>query len=294
MLPRVTHQTLMVSAQRNLQAGAARLADAQDKAMNLTKITKPSDDPIAVGDSMQIRSQQRAAEQYGRNIDNGSGWLTMADSALATSNSILGRVRDVTLQGANDGAVSPEAKEALALELQALKADLLSQANTKYLGRNIFAGSSDAPQSFSADGTYQGSSGTEVLRRIGADTSVKVDTDGAAVFGTGANSVFATIDRITADLRAGVNVGARVTEIDAHTKAFIAGQADIGSRHAQIDRAKEGNALLMTTLEGQRAGIEDADLGQAILDLKQKDVSYQTALAVTAKVLPNTLMDYLR
>lgn len=294
MLPRVTHQTLMFSAQRNLQAGAAHLADLQDKAQNLTKISRPSDDPIGVGDSMQIRSQQRATEQYGRNIDNGEGWLSMADSALSTSNGILARVRDLTIQGANDGAMSPEAKEAIALELDGLKKDLLSQANTKYLGRNIFAGSSDAAQAFSADGAYQGTPGSEVMRRIGPDSTVKVDTDGSEVFGSGSSSVFAAIDRIAADLRSGVNVGPRVNDIDAHTKAFIAGQADIGSRHSQIERAQEGNALMKTTLEGQRAGVEDADLGQAILDLKQQDVSYQVALQVTAKVLPSTLMDYLR
>lgn len=294
MLPRVTHKTIMFNAQRNLQAGAAHLADLQDKAQNLSKISKPSDDPIGVGDSLQIRSQQRAAEQYGRNIDNGEGWLNMADAALSTSNGILARVRDLTIQGANDGAMSPEAKEAIALELEGLKKDLISQANTKYLGRNIFAGSSDADQAFTASGTYQGTAGSEVLRRIGPDSTVKVDTDGAAVFGSGSSSVFATIDRIAADLRSGVNVGARVNDIDGHTKAFIAGQADIGSRHSQIERAQEGNALLKTTLEGQRAGVEDADLGQAILDLKQQDVSYQVALQVTAKVLPSTLMDYLR
>jgi flagellar hook-associated protein 3 FlgL len=294
MLPRVTHQTIMFNAQRNLQAGAAHLADLQDKAQNLTKISKPSDDPIGVGDSLQIRAQQRAAEQYGRNIDNGEGWLNMADSALSTSNSLLARVRDLTIQGANDGAMSAQAKEAIALELDGLKKDLLSQANTKYLGRNIFAGSSDAQQAFTPDGAYQGTSGSEVLRRIGPDSTVKVDTDGNSVFGSGSTSVFATIDRIAADLRSGVNVGARVNDIDSHTKAFIAGQADIGSRHSQIERAQEGNALLKTTLEGQRAGVEDADLGQAILDLKQQDVSYQAALAITAKVLPQTLMDYLR
>lgn len=294
MLSRVTHQTLMIGAQRNLQAGASRLAELQEKAQTLSKISKPSDDPVAVGSSLQIRSQQRAAEQHARNIDDGQGWLTMADSALAAANDLLGRVRDVTLQGANEGALSPQAKEALALELEGLKADLLSQANTRYLGRNIFAGSSDAAQAFAPDGVFQGTSGTEVLRRVGADQTVKIDTDGSKVFGSGPGSVFATIDSIAADLRAGVNVSTRVNDIDVHTRAFIAGQADIGSRHAQIDRAKEGNTLLKSNLEAQRAGIEEADLGQAILDLKLQDVSYQAALGITAKVLPSTLMDYLR
>lgn len=294
MLPRVTHQTLMLSAQRNLQAGAAKMAELQDKAQTLTKISKPSDDPVAAADAMQVRAQQRATEQHGRNIDNGDGWLTAADSAISTSTALLNRVRDLTIQGANDGAMSPEAKEAVAAELDGLKQDLLNQANSRYLGRSVFAGSSDAAQAFAADGSYDGVPGGEVQRRVAADLTIRVDTDGAAVFGSGPDSVFSVIDRISADLRSGVNVGARISEIDTRAKALIAGQSDIGARQAQMGRAAEGNALMKNNLEAQRAGIEDADLSQAILDLKLQDVSYQAALAITGKVLPNTLMDYLR
>ena len=37
-----------------------------------------------------------------------------------------------------------------------------------------------------------------------------------------------------------------------------------------------------------------AQRGQVILDLKTQDVNYQTAIAVTARVLQPTLMDFLR
>jgi flagellar hook-associated protein 3 FlgL len=36
------------------------------------------------------------------------------------------------------------------------------------------------------------------------------------------------------------------------------------------------------------------DLGRAILDLQLQTTNYSAALAVTAKVLPPTLMDFLR
>jgi flagellar hook-associated protein 3 FlgL len=48
------------------------------------------------------------------------------------------------------------------------------------------------------------------------------------------------------------------------------------------------------SLEAQRAGAEDVDLAQVILDLKTQEVTYQSALAVTARVLQPTLMDFLR
>jgi flagellar hook-associated protein 3 FlgL len=47
-------------------------------------------------------------------------------------------------------------------------------------------------------------------------------------------------------------------------------------------------------LEDQRATIEDVDMAKAFLDLQLQQTNYSAALAVTAKVLPQTLMDFLR
>jgi flagellar hook-associated protein 3 FlgL len=47
-------------------------------------------------------------------------------------------------------------------------------------------------------------------------------------------------------------------------------------------------------LEAQRAGIEDVDIGQIVIQLKQQEVTYQSTLAVTARTLQPTLMDFLR
>jgi flagellar hook-associated protein 3 FlgL len=117
MISRVTNQTLMASAQRNLQAGMTRLASLQDQASSQKAITKPSDDPTGTGDSLRVRAQLRAAEQYSRNVDNGNGWLTTGDAALAASERILNRVRDLTVRGANEGTSTPATREAIASEL---------------------------------------------------------------------------------------------------------------------------------------------------------------------------------
>jgi flagellar hook-associated protein 3 FlgL len=293
MVSRVTNQTLLTSVQHNLQTTMARLAALQGQASSQKAIAKPSDDPTRTGDSLQVRAQQRATEQYARNVDNGNGWLSMGDAALSASEGILNQVRDLTLQGANDATMSPASREALASQLDGLKAELLSQANTKYQGRSVFAGNSDARVAFDSDYGFSGVAGSAVQRRIGADTTVRVDADGAAVFGTGGNSAFALIDRISADLRAGVNVSIHLDAVDDRLNAVIAGHAELGTRHAEILKADDTLMTLSTSLEAQRSRIEDIDLGKVILDLKLQEVSYQSALAVTARVLQPTLMDFL-
>jgi flagellar hook-associated protein 3 FlgL len=302
MISRVTSQTQMRSAQANLQTNLARMAQLQAQASSLKAIERPSDDPAKAADALAVRAEQRAVAQYSRNAENGNSWLTTADSALANTTDILNQVRDLTVQGANDGALNTTAKDAIAVRLDGLKKDLLSQANASYLGRTVFAGNSDAGVAFKPDYSFTGTATASVVRRIDTGTTIKVDVNGADVFGanaTNATSVFALIDDISTALRGTPttppsNIGHFLTEVDARMKTVLTAQADVGVRQAQIQKA--GATLVKQTgaLEAQRSSIEDVDLGQAILDLKLQEVTYQSALAVTAKVLQPTLMDFLR
>lgn len=290
---RVTHQTVMRAAQHNLQHTMGELAKLQERASSLDKISRPSDDPTGTADSMQVRAEQGRNEQYARNIGNGTGWLASVDSALSTATDLIQQARDLTVQGANDGSLSTAAKEAIAVELEGLRAELLNTANTQYLGRTIFAGTADQGVAFNPDLSFNGT-GAGVERRIDAHTTVRVDVDGSEVFGTGATSVFAVIDDIINDLRTGTNVGPRVTDLDSYLNGLLGQHGAMGARHAQMLRAEETNMERSGSLEAQRSGIEDVDLGEVVLQLKLQEITYQSALAVTARVLQPTLMDFLR
>jgi flagellar hook-associated protein 3 FlgL len=295
MLNRVTNQTMSAAAQLNLQAGQAKLAALQDKASSLKNITRPSDDPAATANLLATKSQFSAAGQYANNISDGNGWLATADSALGQATNILNRVRDLTVQAAN-GTLNSTAKEAIAVEIEGLNKDLLAQANTQYLGRNIFAGSSDSAGAFSnaTPPVYNGASGGSVERRIDGTQTVRVDADGGAIFGDGASSVFALVSNVVADIRSGANVSNRLTAIGDKITSVINGRADVGARQSKLLSAQDSVDGLKASLEVQRSGIEDADIGKAVMDLKLQETNYQVALAVTAKALQPTLMDFLK
>jgi len=270
MIPRVTSATQMRSAQANLQASAQRLAQLQEQSSSLKTISRASDDPARAANALAVRAEQRATAQYTRNADNGNGWLTTLDTALGASTTILTRVRDLTVQGANAGTMSPAAREAIAVEIDGLKQDLLTQANASYLGRSVFAGNSDAGVAFKAGYIHTADSPAGVERRVGADSTVRVDADGAAIFGNGTESVFALLATVS----------------DALRNAPAAVSSRIESASAALVSAKG-------SLEAQRVQLEDADLATVILDLKLQEVAYQSALAVTARVIQPTLMDFL-
>ncbi|MGN6405025.1 flagellar hook-associated protein FlgL [Sinomonas sp.] len=292
---RVTEQTIAATAQRGLGLSQTRLANAQQAASSGQRIGRPSDDPVGTAGALQVHAQIAAANQYKRNIDDGRAWLTTLDGALGNATGFLRQIRDLTIQAGN-GSLGQDSRNAIAQQIDSLRQDVLSSANTRYLGRSVFAGTSDAEGAFT-DGsppTFNGVPGDTVQRRIGADQTVRVDGDGAAIFGTGANSIFTVLDSISSDLRNGVDPTSRLQALDTGMNALVAGRADIGTRLSQLQRAGSENMTDQNTLETQRSGIEDTDLGKAILDLQLQQTNYQAALAVTAKTLMPSLMDFLK
>jgi flagellar hook-associated protein 3 FlgL len=294
VINRVTTQMTMAAAQTRLQSSAAKLAQLQEQATTLTTIGKPSDDPIGTAQSMSVRKEQAQNAQYTRNANDAAGWLAQTDGTLSHVYTLLDNVRDLTVQAANDGTMGDADRDAFVTQFEALKADLLTAANAKYGTRSVFAGSSDASAAYGADATWNGTDAASVDRRIGDGRTVRVDTAGSAVFGSGDTSVFALLDGIVADLKAGTNVNPRLNEIDAASATVRGVQADVGVRHATVLATQDALKSDSVSLETKRSGIEDKDLAKAVLDLQLQQTNYQAALAVTAKVLQPTLMDYLR
>ena len=298
MITRTTNATMARSAQANLQANISRLAKLQEQATTSAAITRPSDNPTGTADAMKVRAEIRANAQYKANISEAGGWLMTVDQALANTTDILRRVKDLAVS-AGGAALSPTDRGAIATEIEGLKQDLLGQANTAYLGRTVFAGNSDAGHAFTADSyAYTGATDAgkhgPVERRIDVHTSVRVDVDGTTVFGEGDSSVFKLLDDLAADLRGNGTGSALSADLDARINTVLTVHTEVGVRHARTLTAEEQNMEQAVALETRRSGIEDLDTAKVIMDLKLQEVAYQSALAVTARVLQPTLMDFLR
>ncbi len=294
MISRVTASGMTQSAMRHLQANLSELARLQDQATSQRAFAAPSDDPAAAATALGLHAEQRRVEQYARNVDDGLSWVTTIDAAISASTALLRRARDLTVQGSNDGALDATAKEAVAVELEGIRAELLAKANTTLLGRTVFAGTSDAGAAFAPDYSFNGAPGTEVVRRLSDSATVRVDADGAEVFGEGADSVFALLDGIVADLRSGVNTGDRLADIDARLTTMLGAQGAVGARQSRIERAREAQVADSVSLEARRAGVEDVDSVEVLVRLQAQELVYRSALAVTGRVIQPSLLEYLR
>jgi len=302
---RVTHFTVRNSTLNNVQANLQRMSQLQAQMSSGYKINRASDDPSGTADVLRIQSDQQQLDQYSRNAADGEAWLTTVDSALATSLSSLRKARDLTVQGGN-GALGTNSRIALAQEIEGVRDALLAQANTTYLGRPVFAGTTAGPAFAGPDGvptttpptapyTFGGEPAGAVTRTVASGTTIRVDTEGAAVFGTGAGSVFALLDQIATTLRTtDDDPNGNLTAIDGFLDRMTTEVASVGARQNQVDAAQDLIGENQITAKTRLGAIQDVDIAQIVLDLGSQEVAYKGALSAAAKVLQPTLLDFLR
>jgi flagellar hook-associated protein 3 FlgL len=294
---RSTQQSISARALVGLQGNISRLGTLQEQLSSGKQISRPSDSPTGAVSAMQIRSEIRTAEQHMRNATDGMGWLGTIDNTLSTMSSQLTRARDLAIQGASSGSVNmPGAREALASEVRNIRQSLISAANTTYLDRPVFGGTTNKEAAYTGGAVFQGDPGTTVARTIGDGPPIRVDITGPEVFGTAPNDLFTVLDRLATNLenQDTVAISADIDALDGVFSTIKTTVSDIGARYNRLEIARTTAEDKILALRTQLSDVEDIDLPATIMQLQMQQVAYEAALAATAKAIQPSLMDFLR
>jgi len=292
---RVTQNMAVKQSLAAIAANAARLAESQEQMTTGRRLNRPSDSPADAAAAMRTRGELAAQKQHARNAEDGLGWLNQTDGALGSMITQVRRARELALQGANGGALGQQARDALATEVEQLRASLISVANTQYVGRPVFGGITAGGAAYDGSGAWVGSA-HPVHRTIGAGVQVQVNVDGPDVFGPDGASLFDDLGALAADLRAGDDAGIRagIDALAGRLEALATAQAEVGTRAKRVETALTAATDNELALATRLSDLEDADLIKAAIDVKLGEVAYQAALAGSARVLSVSLMDYLQ
>src|SRR5579862_6711597 len=98
MTSRVSDLSLSQNAIQYLQASLSQVADLQNEASSGKKLTKPSDSPVDIGTSLQLRGSLNRNTQLGTNISDAEGWLGTTDSTLGSVVTPLQQVSSLVIQ----------------------------------------------------------------------------------------------------------------------------------------------------------------------------------------------------
>jgi flagellar hook-associated protein 3 FlgL len=292
---RVTESSIHTAVLNNLQRSVRKGQKIQEQLSSGKLINRPSDSPTGTVTAMQLRGDKRIVQQYTRNAADGQGWLDTIQSTLSSTSTEVNRARDLVLQGMNTGPSNAQSNEALADEIDQIKASMLQSANTQYLGRPVFGGTTTGSVAYDPAGVYLGDLGT-TTRTVGDNAKVRVDTNGPEAFGAGPTQVFAVLQGIADNLRAGNGdaLTQSLKDLDSAANVMRNSLSDAGARYNRIDQMKQSAQDRLLSVTSQLSDVEDVDLPKSIMDMQLQQTSYQAALAAAAKVIQPSLIDFLR
>ena len=287
---RVANKTIYDAVTYNLSNCTQEMNKANEIVSTGKRINNLSDDPVGLTQALNVRSAISNIEQMQRNISLGNSWLASSESALTQVEDIISDTKVLCIQMANATIGSAERLSA-AGTVQNMLDEIISLANTNVAGSYIFSGSKTDTTPFSSDGTYNGNNNAFTVK-IGKDATVEVGSDGDAVFG----NIFSTIDDLKTALMTNDVGGIQdaMSNLDGHFDDISAKISDVGSKMNRMDVKEKIFQDLNFANTDRLSKIEDADLAEAIMELKARELAYQAALASSAKVMTLTLIDYMQ
>jgi flagellar hook-associated protein 3 FlgL len=161
------------------------LAKSQAQISAQKQVLNPSDAPDQAASITRLKSVIGRNDNYASALDTVQARLETESTTLSSASDVLIRIKELAIQ-ANNGTQGNTSRAAIATEMQGLRDQLLSLANsTDTTGNYVFSGSKVRTPAFTADSTgavsYQGDQ-TRMHVAVGDQRTIAVNRPGTNAF----------------------------------------------------------------------------------------------------------------
>jgi flagellin len=126
---RINHNIAALNTYRQLSSNQSTTSKSLEKLSSGLRINRAGDDAAGLAISEKMRGQIRGLDQASRNAQDGISLIQTAEGALNETHSILQRMRELAVQGANDTNENTDRDE-INKELTELKTEITRIGNT--------------------------------------------------------------------------------------------------------------------------------------------------------------------
>jgi flagellin len=245
------------SVNRDMETSMARLSTGK-------RINTASDDAAGVAISSRLSAEIRGTDQAIRNALDGSALIDTAEGAHKEIENILQRMREVSIQAAND-TNNTQDRSNLQAEMDALSAEIDRIAGTTtWAGTSLMA---TGTTSFS----FQVGSATGTQNQI----SVAINEMDAEAL----NVQVADVDLGTS----GTSRTSAVATIDAAIKTVNDQRSELGAVSNRLNHTVNNLTNISSNLSAAKGGIEDADFALETTNLAKNQILQQASTAMLAQ-----------
>lgn len=252
---------------RNLNSTQTDLSKSLEKLSTGLRINRAGDDAAGLSISEGLKSQVTGSAQASRNAQDGISVIQTAEGALTEVHSILQRMRDLAVQGAND-TNNTAARGAIKKEGDALGAELDRMVkSTNFNGTSLLSGT---PATLNIQvGT--GGTGNDTIKVNLANVATTLGTlsDPAAAAGF--------------DVSDNTKAQATITTLDTAIAAISTQRADLGATQNRLEHAVKSLNIAGENLQAAQSRIADVDMASEMVKFTKANILSQAGTAMLAQ-----------
>jgi len=267
-----------LNAQRQLTSSNNALSTSMERLSSGLRVNSAKDDAAGLAIADRMTSQIRGMTVATRNASDGISMAQTAEAAMGEITNTMQRMRDLAVQSANDGAVTPADRDKLHAEFQQLNDELTRiVTSTEFNGKKII------------NGDLSGGVDIQVGANTGTDNQIAISVPDLAT----------TLASVTGAVITGVSGGnslSAIRRIDTAIEAIDTSRAKLG---AVQNRFTTTISNLQSSIENQsaaRSRIMDADFATETAALSRNQILQQagTAMLSQANQRPQAVMQLLQ
>jgi flagellin len=256
----INNNVAAFNAYRNLSVTQGSVSSSLEKLSSGLRINRAADDAAGLAISEGLRSQVGGLKVAVRNAQDGISVVQTAEGALSTSTSILQRMRDLSVQAANTGGLSTEAKGNIKSEMDQLSEELTRiSTTTKFNGTALL------------DGSYEGKF------QVGANATETIDV--AIADGMDAT----TLGVATLDVTADGGADAAITALDTAIQTVSTARADLGAKQNRLEMTIKNLNVSVENLTASESRIRDTDMASEMVSFTKSQILSQAGTAMLAQ-----------
>ncbi|EQB88549.1 flagellin [Clostridium punense] len=275
----INHNLNAMNAHRNMSANNVNSGKSMEKLSSGLRINRAGDDAAGLSISEKMRGQIRGLDQASRNAQDGISMIQTAEGALNEVHSILQRMRELAVQGANDTNVTID-RSSIASELTALNAEISRiKDNTTFNTKKLLD-----------------SSAATVKVHVGADASQTMDLD-FTTEGIDLSKVVSETET-TAKVLVGTSAeaSASITAIQTQIDSVSKGRSTLGAWQNRLEHTINNLNNSSENLQAAESRIRDVDMAKEMMSFSKNNILSQAAQAMLAQAnqAPQGVLQLLR
>jgi len=262
-------------AQRNLNKTSNALTQNINRLSSGLRINRAGDDAAGSAISSQLTAYEQGLKQASRNSNDGISVIQTAEGALSEMTGIVQRMRELSVQAANEGTMDSTERGYLDQEFQLLESELDRIVNvTEYNGQKLVDGSISTGVSF----------------QVGMKNTTN-DRISVSIANTGSTSLGLNDELLTSATGAQKAIAA----LDTALQTINTERGTLGATQNRLEMTLSNLATMHENMAAGNSRIKDVDVAEETASMSRNQILSQAGTSVLAQAnqLPQSALSLI-